>query len=144
MSRFNKLTHTIFECKYPMVFCPKYRYRVLLSKVSEFVRQQLYKLCQEKDLLEVLELNIQPEHIHLVISIPPKYSVSNIFGFLKGKLSIKIFRQYSQLGKQYWGRHFWSRGFSVSSVGLDEDQIRKYVKWQEKNDKRIEQLQLNV
>ena len=83
-------------------------------------------------MVEVMELNIQPDHIYMVLSIPPKYSVSSIMGFLKGKLALKLFRNYEKLNKRYWGRHFWSRGYCVNTVGLNEDQIRKYVKWQQK------------
>ncbi len=78
----------------------------------------------------------------LVMSIPPKYSVSSLMGYLKGKLSISLFQRYERLGKRYWGRHLWSRGFCVSTVGLNEEQIRKYVKWQEKKEKEIEQNQM--
>ena len=144
MSRFRKLTHTIYECKYHIVFCPKYRFRVLKDEVAEFVKHQLYYLCKQKDMLEILELNIQHDHVHMVISIPPKYAVSSIMGFLKGKLTIQLFRHYEEMGKRYWGRHFWSRGFCVSTVGLNEEQIRKYVKWQGKKDKDIEQMQLMI
>ena len=144
MSRFRKLTHTIFECKYHIIFCPKYRFRVLKDEVAEFVKQQLYYLCKQKDMLEILELNIQVDHVHIVISIPPKYAVSSIMGFLKGKMTIQLFRRYEKMGKRYWGRHFWSRGYCVSTVGLDEEQIRKYVKWQDQKDKDIDQMQLKI
>ncbi|MBN2008035.1 IS200/IS605 family transposase [candidate division KSB1 bacterium] len=103
--------------------------------MAEYCKQQIYKLCNQKELVEILEFNIQPDHIHLVISIPPKYSVSSIMGFLKGKLALQLFHRYEKLGKQYWGRHLWSRGYCVSTVGLNEEKIRKYVKWQEKKDK---------
>ena len=89
----------------------------------------------------MLELNIMEDHIHLVVSIPPKYSVSGLIGYLKGKLSIKLFQKYESLGKRFWGRHLWYRGFCVSTIGLDEEKIRKYVKWQEKKEKEVEQAQ---
>jgi putative transposase len=91
--------------------------------------------------VEVLELSIQPDHIHLIVSILPKYAVSNIMGYLKGKLSIRLFQQYERLGRRYWGQHLWSRGYCVSTVGLDEDKIRKYVKWQEQKEKAVEATQ---
>ena len=121
--------------------CPKYRHRIFKDDVAEYAKQQLYSLCRQKDLVEVLELNILADHIHLVVSIPPKYSVSAIMGYLKGKLSIRLFQKYDRLGKRYWGQHLWSRGYCVSTVGLDEDKIRKYVKWQEKKEKEVEQVQ---
>ena len=144
MSRFRKLSHTIYECKYHIVFCPKYRYRILKGEIAEYCRQQIYKLCSQKDLIEVLELNIQADHVHLVLSIAPKYPVSSVMGYLKGKLSTRLFQRYEKIGKRYWGRHLWSRGYCVSSVGLNEEEIRKYVKWQEKKDREIEQQQLDV
>ena len=91
-----------------------------------------------------MDLSVQDAHIHVVMSIPPKYSVSSFMGYLKGKLSIRLFQKYEKLGKQYWDRHLWSRGYCVSTVGLDEDRIRKYVKWQEAKDKEIEQRQLTL
>jgi putative transposase len=91
-----------------------------------------------------MEMNIQKDHIHIVILIPPKYSISSIMGFLKGKLSIRLFQKYERIGKKFWGRHLWSRGYCVSTVGLDEEKIRKYVKWQEQREKEIEKQQLNL
>ena len=144
MSRFNKLSHTIYYCMYHIVFCPKYRYRILQGEISEYCKQQLYSLSHQKELLEIFELNIQIDHVHMVISIPPKYSVSSIMGYLKGKLSLQLFQRYEKLGKRYWGRHLWSRGYCVSTIGLNEEQIRKYVKWQENKDKELEKQQLEI
>ena len=138
MNRFKKLSHTIYECKYHVVICPKYRYRVLKDEIAEYTRQQLYRLANQKDLVEILEMNIRPEHVHMILSIPPKYGVSHIMGFLKGKVSIHLFDRYEKLGKRYWGRHFWSRGYCVSTVGLDEEMIRKYVKYQEDKERQSE------
>jgi len=91
-----------------------------------------------------MELNVQADHIHLVMSIAPKYSVSSLMGYVKGKLSLRLFQRYEQIGKRYWGRHLWARGFCVSTVGLNEDQIRKYVQWQEKREKEMENKQQNL
>jgi putative transposase len=139
--RFKRLSHSIYECKYHIVFCPKYRYRIFTDDIVEYTRQQIYQLCRQKELLEILELNVKSDHIHLVMSIPPKYSVSNTMGYLKGKLALKLFERYEHLGRRYWGRHIWSRGYCVSTVGLDEEKIRLYVKWQEKKDKADEAVQ---
>ena len=139
--QFKRLAHSIYECKYHIVFCPKYRYRMLQDEVAEYTRQQVYRLCQQKDKLEVLELNVQVDHVHLVMSIPPKYAVSNVMGYLKGKLAIRIFERYEKLSRRYWGRHLWARGYCVSTIGLDEEKIRKYVKWQEKREKQLEAIQ---
>ena len=139
--RFKKLSHSIYECKYHVVFCPKYRFRLLKDEIAEFVKQQLYKLCGQKDGVEIIELNIQHDHVHIILTILPKYAVSNVIGYLKGKIAIKLFERYPKLGKRYWGRHFWSRGYCVSTVGIDEEQIRLYVRWQEKKEKAMEAIQ---
>jgi putative transposase len=123
------------------VFCPKYRHRIFKDTIAEYTRQQIYSLCQQKEDIELLELNIQPDHVHLVVSIAPKYSVSEFMGYLKGKLALRLFQQYEQLAKRYWGRHIWARGYCVSTIGLDEDKIRKYVQWQEQQDKQAELTQ---
>ena len=141
MSRFKKLSHSIYECKYHFVFCPKYRYRIFKDGIAEYTMQQVYHLCSQKADLSVMELNVQEDHVHLVLSIAPKYSVASIMGFLKGKLSQKLFREYDSFGRQYWGRHLWARGYCVSTIGLDEEKIRKYVKWQEKRELEIENKQ---
>lgn len=87
------------------------------------------------------ELNIQEDHVHIFLTIPPKYAVSEIMGFLKGKLALKMFDRFPSLKKRYWGQHFWSRGYCVSTVGLDEEKIRKYVKWQKKKDQDTDATQ---
>lgn len=143
-SNFLKLSHSIFECKYHIVTCPKYCYRIFKGEIAEYSKREMCALAKQKDLVEMLELNVQFDHIHLVLSIAPKYSVSSIMGFLKGKLAINLFKRYERIGKRYWGRHLWSRGFCVSTIGLDEDQIRKYVKYQERKDKEAEQLGLDL
>ena len=103
--------------------------------------QQIIQLLRQKELVEVLEHNVQPEHVHLVVEIPPKYCVSAIMGFLKGKLALKIFERYPDLGRKFWGRHLWARGYCVSTVGLDEEMIRQYVRWQEKQEREDEEKQ---
>jgi putative transposase len=125
--RFRKLSHSLYECKYPIVFCPKYRYRIFKETIGETVRQLVYRLCKQKEQIEVLELNVQPDHVHLVVSIPPEYSVSEILGYLKGKMALRLFQQNESLGRRYWGRHQWARGYCVSTIGLDEEKIRKYI-----------------
>ena len=125
MSRFKKLSHTIYECKYHVVICPKYRHRIFKGEIGEYARQEIYVLCKQKELLEVLELSIQEDHIHLVMSMPPKYAFSEIMGYVKGKLSLRLFQRYESVGKRYWGRHLWSRGYCVSTVGLTEELISK-------------------
>ena len=143
-NRFRRLSHSVYECKYHVVFCPKYRYHIFKDEIAEYTKQQIYQLCRQKELVEVLELNIQPDHIHLVLSMPPKYAVSTVMGYLKGKLALRLFQRYERLGRKYWGRHLWSRGYCISTVGLDEEKIRLYVKWQEQKDKKAEADQLTL
>ena len=104
--------------------------------------QQTYRLCNQKDGVEVLEINVQPDHVHVVLVIPPKYAVSEMIGFLKGKLALRLFDRFPTLRKRYWGQHVWSRGYCVSTVGLDEERIRKYVKWQHKKEQDAIQRRL--
>ncbi len=139
--RFKRLSHSLYECKYHIVFCPKYRYRILQGEVARYTEQLIYQLCRQKERVEVLELNVRADHVHLIVEIPPKYAISNIMGYLKGKLAIRLFQRYEQLGRQYWGRHLWARGYCVSTVGLDEEKLRAYVQWQEAREKHLEAIQ---
>jgi len=139
--RFKRLSHSLYECKYHIVFCPKYRYRILKEAIGEYVKQLVYQLCKQKEQVEMLELNVQADHVHLVVEIPPKYAVSAFMGYLKGKMALRLFQQYESLGRRYWGRHLWARGYCVSTIGLDEEKIRKYVQWQEKQEKQAEAVQ---
>jgi putative transposase len=103
----------------------------LEGRAEILVRNHLYNLCGQRDQVTIDEINIQSDHVHMILSIPPKYSISEIMGFLKGKTAIKLFQEQRALTRQYWGHHIWARGYCVSSVGLNEEQIRKYVKWQQ-------------
>ena len=139
MRKFEKAAHAVWECKYHIVWCPKYRFTILVGEVGRTVREIIRQLCEWRK-LEIIAGNVQKDHIHLVISIPPKYSVSEVVGYLKGKSAIKIFEKYPQLRKRYWGRHFWAKGYCVSTIGLDEERIKKYVKWQLHKDKNMDNL----
>ena len=125
-----------------MVFCPKYRYPIFEDQIGEYAKRQVYNLVRQKDYVEVEEINVQLDHIHAIFSIPPKYSVSNMMGFIKGKMALNLFHRFERLGKRYYGRHLWSRGYCVSTIGLNEEQIRKYVRWQQKKDREAEQMGL--
>ena len=130
MSRFSKLSHAIWHCKYHVVFVPKYRYRVLSGSVGTAIYKKLRILSEHKG-CKVLELNVQHDHVHIVLMIPPKFAVSEIIGMLKGKTAMDIFKNYPNLrSKTYWGNHFWSPGYCIDTVGIDEAMIRKYVKYQ--------------
>jgi putative transposase len=139
--RFRKLSHSLYECKYHIIFCPKYRFRVLRGELADYIRREIYSLLGQKEGVEVLEANVQADHIHLVMWIPPKYAVSNIMGFLKGKLAIRVFNRYEQLRKRYYNKQLWARGYCVSTVGIDEEKVRLYVQWQEKLEKHDEAQQ---
>ena len=111
------------------------------ADVAGYVKQQVYRLSGQKDGIEVLEVNVQEDHVHMVVTIPPKYAVSQYMGFLKGKLALRLFDRFPEMRKRYWGQHVWSRGYCVSTVGLNEDRIRKYVKWQTKKEQDSESRQ---
>ena len=138
---FKRLAHAVWDCKYHLVWCPKYRFQIMKGEVGKSIREIIRELCRHKQ-VDILEGNVQVDHVHLVASIPPKYSVAHVVGYLKGKSAIAIFERHIQLKQKYWGRHFWARGYCVGTVGLDEEQIRKYVKWQLKKDQTMEQEDL--
>jgi putative transposase len=138
MGKYKKLSHVIYKCDYHIVWVPKYRLRILKGAIKELLSDDIRMFCEWKG-CEVQELNIQEDHIHLLVSVPPKLSISKLMGILKGKTAIKLFKSYPTLKtKPYWGNHFWARGYFVSTVGLDEEMIRKYVKHQEKEEEKIE------
>ena len=139
--RFRKLSNTLYECKYHLVFCPKYRNRILKDEIGEYTKREIQNLLRQKEGIEIMEMNVQVDHVHLVMWVPPKYAISDVLGYLKGKLAIRLFQKYEKVGKRLWGRHLWSRGYCVSTIGINEEQIRQYVRWQEKQEKEIEKLQ---
>ena len=137
MGKFKKLSHVFYKCEYHIVFVPKYCYRILTGLVNTLVEHDMYMVSQWKE-AEIQELSIQPDHIHMVCSVPPKVSISEFMGTLKGKLAIKLFKSYPSLKKlTYWGNHFWARGYFVSTVGLDSEMIKRYVRYQENEERRI-------
>lgn len=141
MNRFQKLAHVTYECKYHLVWCPKYRFRILRGDVGRTVRDLIRQLCAWRR-FEILAGRVMVDHIHMVLTIAPRYSVSEAVGFLKGKGAIKIFDLHRPLKKRYWGRHFWAKGYCVSTVGLDEEQIKRYVEHQLEHDRKLEERQL--
>ena len=136
MSKYRKLSHVVYRCDYHIVFVPKYRYRVLTGAIGEMVERDIRVLASWRE-VEVWELAVRPDHVHLVCSIPPKVSISEFMGLLKGKLAIKLFKSYPKMRqKPYWGNHFWARGYFVSTVGVDEEMIRRYVRHQEDRERQ--------
>ena len=136
MSRFRKLSHTLWHCQYHIVWVPKYRYRVLRGSVGSAVDDGIQAICGYSG-CDLVEMNVQSDHVHMVVMVPPKLAISDLMGRVKGQTSIKVFKQFRDLKKKpYWGNHFWSKGYCVDTVGLDEEKIRKYVKYQEGQEKR--------
>ena len=138
MSRFSKLSHVIWHCQYHLVWVPKYRYRVLKDRVAYELGKSI-RVYAERLGCELVELNIQSDHVHLLVKVSPKVSVSTLMGTLKGKTALQVFRQFSYLKeKPYWGNHFWAKGYCVDTVGVDAETIRQYVKYQEKLERNLE------
>ena len=129
--------HVTWDCKYHVVIVPKYRQKVFYGKFRRQVGEVIRELCRQKE-VELIEGNAAPDHIHMLLSVPPKYSIAYTVGFLKGKSAIRIHRQLMKKKGSLFGRSFWARGYCVSTVGLDEEMIREYVKNQEKHDRENE------
>lgn len=137
MKDWRTLSHVKWECKYHVVIVPKYRRKVLYGKARRKVGEILRQLCRQKD-VELLEGHAMPDHVHLVLSIPPKFSVAMTVGYLKGKSAIRIHRELMGAKRGFTGKHFWSRGYCVSTVGLDEQRVKEYVRNQEELDRQAE------
>ena len=138
MHEWQSLSHVRWDCKYHIVIIPKYRKRRLYGQFRKGVGEVLRELCRQRG-IEMLEGHLLPDHIHMCLSIPPKYSVAFVIGFIKGKSAVRIHRNI--LGNpRVTGLHFWARGYCVSTVGLDEETIRKYIRDQEKIENRQEEL----
>ena len=137
----NSLTHTKWLCKYHIVFTPKYRRKIIYNKYREDLREILKMLCDWKG-VEILEGHLMPDHIHMLVSIPPKISVSSFMGYLKGKSSLLMFDRHANLKYKYGNRKFWAEGYYVSTVGLNEATIRKYIREQENADIAQDKLSL--
>ena len=140
MSRFKKLTHAIWHCKYHIVWTPKYRFRILDSSIKLELQSSIRVFSEEKG-CEVVELNIQIDHVHLILMVPPKISISEMMGRLKGRSAIRVLKKHPELRKKrYWGNHFWAPGYCVDTIGLDETMILHYVRYQENKEREAEQL----
>ena len=137
----DSLAHMQWNCKYHIVFAPKYRRQVIYGKIKVDIGKMLRKLCEYKG-IEIIEAEACKDHIHMLVSIPPKYSVSQIMGYLKGKSSLMIFEKYANLKYKYGNRHFWCRGFYVDTVGRNRKAIEKYIKNQLKEDHEEDQLSI--
>ena len=137
----NSLAHTKWECKYHIVFAPKYRRQIIYGKIKVDIGQMLRKLCEYKG-IEIIEAEACKDHIHMLVSIPPKYSVAQIMGYLKGKSSLMIFEKYANLKYKYGNRHFWCRGYYVSTVGANKKAIQEYIRNQLQEDYSDDQMSI--
>jgi len=138
---YRSLNHSTYECKYHVVFIPKYRKKTLYSGLRNDLGEVFRELAKRKE-SQVEEGHLLPDHVHMLISIPPKYAVSQVIGFMKGKSAIHIARTYGERKRNFVGQHFWARGYFVTTVGRDEETIREYIKRQEEEDRRLDQLRL--
>ena len=137
----NSLAHTKWNCKYHIILTPKYRRKIIYQKISQDIGSIIRTLCARKG-VEIIEAAAMPDHIHLYVSIPPKYAVSDFMGYLKGKSSLMIFDRHANLKYQYGNRRFWCRGYYVDTVGRNEKAIREYVRNQLQEDIATDQISL--
>lgn len=138
----NSLAHSKWECKYHIVFAPKYRRQIIYKDIKASVGEILGSLCRRKG-IEIIEASCMSDHIHMLVRIPPKYSVSDIVGYLKGKSALMIFERHANLRYKFGNRHFWCRGFYVDTVGKNTSAIKKYIQEQIKEDLQYDQMTLN-
>ena len=141
MEDVRNLNHTKWECKYHLVWIPKYRKKTLYVQLRKYLGETFRDLAQQRE-CDILEGHLLPDHVHVLISIPPKYSVSQVVGYLKGKSAIQIARTFMGRKKNFTGQHFWARGYFVSTVGTDEETVREYIRQQEQEEIRLDQLSM--
>jgi len=141
MDDYGSLSHSKWECKYHVVFIPKYRRKTLYGELRQHLGEVFRKLAMQKE-SRVEEGHLMPDHVHMMISIPPKYAVSQVIGYIKGKSAIHLARVYGKRKRNFTGQHFWARGYFVSTVGRDETVIREYIRKQEAEDSRLDQLNM--
>jgi len=141
MQTYESLKHTVWECKYHVVFIPKCRRKALYAQLRRDLGVVFRDLAEQKE-CKVEEGHLMPDHVHMLLSVPPKYSVASVMGFIKGKSAIHLARVYAGRRRNYVGQHFWARGYWVSTVGKNEAAVRRYIQDQEKEDRRLEQLEM--
>ena len=135
----DSLAHTKWMCKYHIVFTPKYRRKIIYNQIRKDIGEIMHELCKYKG-VEIIEGHMMPDHVHMLLSIPTKYSVSSVMGYLKGKSALMIFERHANLKYKYGNRHFWCEGYYVSTVGLNEETIKKYIAEQEQRDQAVDRL----
>jgi len=141
MNNFQSLSHTRWDCKYHLVWIPKYRKKVIYGQLRKYLGEVFRELALHRE-SKVLEGHLIGDHVHMLLSIPPKYAVSQVVGYIKGKSAIHIARTYAGRKRNFVGQNFWARGYYVSTTGRDEDTIRNYIRKQEESDKKIDQMKL--
>jgi len=141
LNEYATLCHSKWECKYHVVFIPKYRNKVLFGHLRRHLGEVFKRLAEQKE-CRIEEGHLQRDHVHMLISIPPKHAVAQVVGYIKGKSAIHIARTYGERKRNFVGQHFWARGYFVSTVGADEAVVRDYIKHQEAEDRRLEQLRM--
>ena len=141
MNNNRRLNHTSWDCKYHVVWIPKYRKKIIYGQLRKYLGEVLRELALQKE-SQIMEGHLMGDHVHILIAIPPKYSVSQVVGYIKGKSAIHIARTYSGRKQNFIGQSFWARGYFVSTVGRDEDAVKNYIRKQEEADRRIDQLEL--
>lgn len=141
MDKYESLSHSVWECKYHVVFIPKCRRKTIYETLRPHLGQVFRQLAEHRE-SRVEEGHLMADHVHMLLSIPPKYGVSQVVGYIKGKSAIHLARTYAERKRNFVGQHFWARGYFVSTVGRDEEAIRDYIRNQEKEDARLEQLAL--
>ena len=141
MDETESLNHTKWECKYHVVSIPKCRRKTLYQELRRYLGEVFRRLAAQKE-SQIEEGHLRPDHVHMMIAIPPKYAVSQVIGYIKGKSAIHLARVYGERKRNFVGQHFWARGFYVSTVGRDEAVIREYIRKQEQEDERLDQMNL--
>ena len=141
MDTVESLNHSVWDCKYHVVFIPKCRRKTLYGELRAYLGEVFRRLAQQKE-SRIHEGHLLSDHVHMLIAIPPKYAVAQVVGFIKGKSAIHLARVYAERKRSFVGQHFWARGYFVSTVGRDEAVIREYIKHQEREDMRLEQMKL--
>jgi len=139
MDKPESLSHSLWECKYHVVFIPKCRRRTLYGQLRRHLGEVFHNLARQKE-SQIEEGHLLPDNVHMLIAIPPKYAVSQVIGFIKGKSAIHVARVYGERRRNFTGQHFWARGYFVSTVGRDEAVIRDYIRRQAEEDRRLDQL----
>lgn len=143
MRDYQSLAHTKWDCKYHVVFIPKRRKKVIFGAIRKHLGEVLHELARQRE-CRIVEGHLMPDHVHMCISIPPKYSVSYVIGYIKGKSAISIAWRVMGKTKNFTGENFWARGYFVSTVGLDEEMVRAYIRNQEKEDEHYDQLKFGM